>query len=199
LARALNAFAIAEQRFRAAKGGSKPRGEIEMRKILLIAALSLATAGCGAGGAKTAAEGAVTQFHQMLDAGRYHDIYAGTSPEFRNATSETQLNALLQNIHDQLGTVGQANEQGWHYNYNNGVTQVDLTYNTSFASGTATESFVYRIDNGRPSLLNYSIHSNAAGGAGSGNTSGGSSDSGDKAGDAPAAGGGDSGGDSGGK
>jgi hypothetical protein len=168
-----------------------------MRKSLLIAALCLTTAGCGAGGAKTAAEGAVAQFHQMLDAGRYHDIYAGTSPEFKNATSESQLNALLQNIHDQLGTVGQAQEQAWHYNYNNGVTQVDLSYNTSFASGTATESFVYRIDNGRPALVNYSIHSNAAGGAGSGNTSGGGG-SGDKSDDA-GGGGANSGGDSGGK
>jgi hypothetical protein len=199
MAAMLNAFAIAEWPVGAAKGDIEAKGDAEMRKILLIAALSLTTAGCGAGGAKSAAEGAVTQFHQMLDAGRYHDIYAGTSPEFKNATSEAQLNALLQNIHDQLGTVGQAQEQSWHYNYNNGVTQVDLSYNTRFASGTATESFVYRIDNGRPALVNYSIHSNAAGAAGSGNTSGGDGGSGDKTGDAPAGGGGDSGGNSGGK
>lgn len=153
-----------------------------MRKILLIAALGLATAGCGAGGAKAGAEAAVTQFHQMLDAGRYHDIYAATAPEFRNVTNEEQLSGLLQTIHDRLGAVGQAREQGWHYNYNNGVTQVDLTYNTTFASGTGTETFIYRINNNVPALLSYDIHSDALRGGGTANS-----------------GGNDSGGDSGGK
>lgn len=182
---ALNAFAIAERVFLAAQGEVKAKGDADMRKILLIAALSLTTVGCGAGGAKAGAEAAVTQFHQLLDAARYHDIYAGTAPEFRNVTTEDQLTQLMQTIHDRLGAVGQANEQGWHYNYNNGVTRVDLTYNTSFASGTGTETFVYRIDNGRPSLLSYDIHSDALRGGATTNSGG--------------EGSGDSGGDSGGK
>lgn len=152
-----------------------------MRKILLIAALGLMTAGCGAGGAKAGAEAAVAQFHQMLDAGRYHDIYAGTAPEFRNVTTEDQLTQLMQTVHERLGTVGQANEQSWHYDYTNGVTRVDLTYNTTFASGTGTETFVYRINNNVPALLSYDIHSEALRGGAANN------------------GGGSSGGDSGGK
>jgi hypothetical protein len=148
----------------------------------LIAALCLTSAGCGAGGAKAGAEAAVTQFHQLLDAGRYHDIYAGTAAEFRNVTSEEQLTQLMQTIHDRLGAVGQASEQGWHYNYNNGVTRVDLTYNTTFASGTATEAFVYRVDNGRPALLSYDIHSEALRGGATNNGGGdtGGSDTGGK-------------------
>ena len=132
-----------------------------MRKSLLIAALCLAAAGCAAPGAKAAAENAVTRFHQLLDAGRFHDIYQATAPEFRNVTSEEQLNGLLQTVHDRLGAVRQARQQNWHYDYTNGVTRVDLSYETSFASGTGVETFAWRINNGVPTLLSYDLRSDA--------------------------------------
>ena len=135
-----------------------------MRRTLLgtaALAAALALGGCSMGRDTAAAEAAVAQFHQMLDAGRYHDIYQATANEFRGATSEDQLTGVLQTVHERLGAVRSANREGWHVNYQNGTTTVELNYNTNFASAPATERFVYTINNGAAALVRYDINSDA--------------------------------------
>lgn len=132
-----------------------------MKKLVLGIAALAATGGCTAGQDTALAEAAVAQFHQMLDAQRYHEIYQGTAGEFRNATSEDQLTGVLQTVHDRLGAVRQATRSGWHVNYSNGITRVELNYNTSFASAPGTERFVYTIANGAAALVSYNVNSDA--------------------------------------
>lgn len=132
-----------------------------MRKTILAPATALALAGCSAGAEKTAAEAAVTQFHQMLDGARYGDIYAATSPDFRQATSEAQFTDLLQRVHA-LGAVRGASETGWQVNYNTSGHMVTLHYTTQFASGQAREDFIYRVNGSTANLVNYTVNSDAA-------------------------------------
>jgi len=133
-----------------------------MRKTILAAAAALSLAGCSAGADKTAAEAAVTQFHQMLDGARYSDIYAATAPDFRQATSEQQFTALLQQVHERLGAVRNASRTGWQVNYNTSGHMVTLNYTTQFASGQAREDFVYRVTGATANLVNYRVNSDAA-------------------------------------
>jgi hypothetical protein len=132
-----------------------------MKKMIFAVAAASAMTGCNAGRDTAVAEAEVARFHQMLDAGQYHEIYQATGSEFRNATSEEQLTGILAMVHDRLGRVQQATREGWHFNTTNGTTRVQLNYNTRFATAPGTEQFVYTINNGAASLVSYDVHSDA--------------------------------------
>ena len=137
-----------------------------MKKIMPIMAAALAVAGCSATRDKAAAEAGVVQFHQMLDAGRFHDIYAGAAPEFRRTGSEQEELGVLQMIHERLGAFRSSQQSGWRVNYGTGGNVVNLTYASQFASGAGTEDFVFRIEGNAPHLVGYHVHSLALTGAG---------------------------------
>jgi opacity protein-like surface antigen len=133
-----------------------------MRKLIMAAAALLAIAGCAG---KRSAEEAVAQFHQMLDAGRYQEIYQNSDPELKRITSEEQLTALLTQVHERLGAVRSSSQSGFNLNTNNGISRVELTYNTEFTGGRATENFNYRVEGTQARLVGYHINSNDLAGA----------------------------------
>ena len=95
----------------------------------------------------------------MLDAGRYHDIYAGAANEFRQSGSEQAATRFLAMVHDRLGPVRRADQRGWRVNFATGGNVVSLSYSTQFASGRGTEDFVFRVRGGSPVLVGYHINS----------------------------------------
>lgn len=127
-----------------------------MRKAMIAAAALIAVAGCAG---KRSAEQAVEQFHQMVDAGRYQEIYRNSDPELKRITSEEQMTAVLSQIHERLGAVRSSQQSSFNINANNGVSRVQLTYNTEFAAGRATENFNYRVEGGQARLAGYHINS----------------------------------------
>jgi len=154
------------------------KGAIMTRKLFGMAALA-ALGACSMSQDTATAEAAVARFHQMLDAGQFHEIYAATDSAFRSATPEAELTQVLQVVHDRLGAVREANRQGWHVNYSNGVTSVELNYNTTFVTAPGTEHFVYRINNGAATLVRYDVNSDALRTAGAtADTEGGQGDTG---------------------
>ena len=54
-----------------------------MRNLAMIAAAGLALSACSVSQDKASAEAGVVHFHEMLDAGRYRDIFAGGEPELQ--------------------------------------------------------------------------------------------------------------------
>jgi len=140
-----------------------------MHKGLFTAgALALASTGCSAGGDRTLAEGAVAQFRQMRDAGRYAEIYQGSAQEIKSTVSEAQLVQTLGNTHIHYGNFRSANQTNWHWNSSNGNVLVTLAYDTQYERGRGDERFVYRIENGAARLAGY--HINAPGPAPPGNS-----------------------------
>jgi len=133
-----------------------------MRRLIMAAAALVAVAGCAS---KRSAEEAVAQFHQMVDAGRYQEIYRNSDPELKRITSEEQMTALLSQVHDRLGAVRSSRQSSFNLNANNGISRVELTYNTEFVSGTAAENFNYRVEGGQARLAGYHINSSALAGA----------------------------------
>jgi hypothetical protein len=130
-----------------------------MGKAIWFVAAALAVGGCSFSQAKGAAEAGAVQFHQMLDAGRFHDIYAGTSDDFRRVTTEAEFSRLLQMVHDRLGAVRETSESDWRVNFSGGNDMVVLHYATQFASGRGSEEFVYRVSGDSAQLAGYHISS----------------------------------------
>ena len=132
-----------------------------MRSLVPIMAAMLALAGCSVSQDKAAGEAAVEQFHQLLDAGRFHDIYAGSEPEFRQTGSEQAETAELQRIHDRLGGFRSSRETSWRVNFNPAGNIVTLDYESQFASGPGTENFVFRVRGNAARLAGYHVNSPA--------------------------------------
>jgi len=132
-----------------------------MRKIVPIMAAALAAGGCSAGADRAKAEAAVQQFHEMVAAERYREIYVGAADEFRRSASEEEGINFLRMIHDRLGAVRSTSSTGWRVNYTPGGSTVTLTYNTQFASGAGTEDFVFRTGGANAQLVGYHVNSPA--------------------------------------
>jgi HAMP domain-containing protein len=126
--------------------------------LLLLVGLS----GCGAMmRGKEQAERAVAEFRRQVDQGRFQDIYNASGPELKQTATEGEFTRMLGMVRDRLGAVRSTEEQGWNVNVANGGTVVNLTYQTQFAAGPATEQFIYRIEGERAVLIGYHVNSNA--------------------------------------
>jgi hypothetical protein len=130
-----------------------------MRKSIGIIATALTVTGCSFGQAKDVSETAVVEFHQMLDAGRYHEIYAASSDDLRRMATEEEFSQALQRIHDRLGGVRQSTESDWRVDFSNGNDVVQIHYDTQFASGRGDEEFIYQVSGGAAHLAGYHVRS----------------------------------------
>ena len=137
-------------------------------RALAVALLAAATA-CNplafwgdATAKRGAAETATDRFHLKLDLGQFDSIYQAVDPEFRNATSEKDANALWRMVQRRFGSLQSDSLVTWNVSVttNNG-TIVRLVYYTTFSKDEGTEIFTWRIHNGKPALLGYNINSPA--------------------------------------
>jgi hypothetical protein len=132
---------------------------MQKRAILgFIIALVTITASCSMGKSKEAGEAAVTQFHNQFNAGQYKEIYDQADEAFRKAAAETEVLALFEAVRKKLGTIRQANANGWHV-FMGEATTVTLQYDTEFTEGKATEQFVFVVSGDKAALVNYTINS----------------------------------------
>jgi len=136
-----------------------------IRRISLTVAFLLAVAGgaaCAGFAAKGDAETGVASFHGMLDAERYAEIYGATDDRFKNVTAEGQFTEILQAVHRKLGAVVSTTQTGFYSRDQAGInagSYISLTYKTEFAQGPATESFNWRVVDGKVYLAGYNIQS----------------------------------------
>ena len=122
----------------------------------------LAVVSCAGFAAKGEAEAGVATFHQMLDAERYGDIYEATDDLFKGATTSATFTEVLQAVHKKLGEVRTASQTGFYSRDQAGTnagSYLSLTYDTEFAAGHATESFNWRVTDGKVRLAGYNINS----------------------------------------
>ena len=131
-----------------------------LRLSLCLGASMLMTA-CGVQKDLVSTDGAVSHFHQLLDAQDYGAIYAQTNQQFRDATKQDEFTAILAAVHRKLGHVGVATRQGFNINYDLAGAQIRVNYSTKFAEGDAQEEFVWRKSGETLALSSYNINSNA--------------------------------------
>ena len=108
---------------------------------------------------KATGEKAVGKFHDQLNSGQFHEIYAHTDEGFRKATSEPETIAYLEAVHRKLGVERNAKQVGWRVFATTGGTQVSLVYETDFDDGKATEQFVFLVNGDEARLFKYNIQS----------------------------------------
>ena len=126
-----------------------------IRALIFLAILISAVSGCSVSSDTTAAEQAVSKFHEQLDAGRFDEIYAGSSADLKKITSQQIMAALLADLHRRLGTTKSSKEQTWHVNFNSSGNLVTLKYKTVYAASEVDEEFAYRMQDNVPSLAGY--------------------------------------------
>ncbi len=109
---------------------------------------------------RDAAEKATERFHLKLDLNQFDSIYQEADVEFRNAGSEKDADGLWRMIQRKFGSLQSDTLLNWNVNFTtNHGTLVRLVYRTTFSKDSATESFTWRIRDGKPALLNYNINS----------------------------------------
>ncbi|TDU72954.1 uncharacterized protein DUF3887 [Prosthecobacter fusiformis] len=132
--------------------------------IISVAATLLASIlliGCNPIKSTAEAEKAAVEFHGLFDSQDYEKIYDTSHPDLKAAQSKQELVAFIKAVREKLGTVKSSDRKGWKANSYNLKTTVVLSYATVFEHGQGTETFTYRIEDGKASLLGWHINSNA--------------------------------------
>jgi hypothetical protein len=130
------------------------------RAFIFLLALLLTLTGCSPVTNTAAAEQAVPQFHQLLDAGRFSDIYEGSSEDLKKVASKQDFLVLLEVVRRKLGNTKSSELQSLNISYKTSGTFVTLVYKTNFAEGEASERFVFRMRDKAALLAGYYINSN---------------------------------------
>jgi lysophospholipid acyltransferase (LPLAT)-like uncharacterized protein len=104
-------------------------------------------------------DAAVKRFHEQLNAGEAGAIWDGAHDSFRQAVSRERNGELMAAILRKLGKVTGSTGNGWQLNSHNLTTTVRLQQSTTFERGSATESFVFRMEGGKAVLVGYNIQS----------------------------------------
>ena len=123
---------------------------------LPIAAISVTLGACSMLDDKSAVEEQVAAFHHGYDAQQFDALYEGASPVLKKITPKAQFVDFLTEVHRRLGPVKSANQTSWNVNYDGAGSQATLIYRTTYAHGTATETFQYETGK-NPRLEGYFI------------------------------------------
>ena len=132
-----------------------------MVRALLVIFVGLVLGGCSAGEKIAAARSEAARFHSLLNAGKYGEIYAGSSPELKAAETQEHFVTYLTAVHRKLGAAGESSQRSFDVNVAPDGTQVALNYRTRFAKGDAAETFVFSSNDNATKLVRYSIDSEA--------------------------------------
>ena len=127
--------------------------------ITIVVLLATTLSGCNGTEAKGAAERQVEAFHSHLNEGQYDAIYAQADDTFRSAGSKADTIAFIAAVHRKLGNAKSAAEQGYFVNLSTGGTIVNLTFQTQFDQGSATERFSFKVNGNDARLAGYRIES----------------------------------------
>lgn len=101
----------------------------------------------------------VTRFREQMKARQFEAIFDGAHPEFQKLAPKEKVLALFSAVDRKLGALKEATEVNWNSRTNKGVTNVALVFRSQYEGGEATETFTYRISDGRAQLLGYNISS----------------------------------------
>lgn len=124
--------------------------------LLLIVAAVL---GCSMFKDSKAAGPAVEKFHQQFNDEQFKQIYAESGERMKAAATEAELTELLSAIHEKLGDIRESKQTSWHVNSNPTASEVTLVYDTAFAKGKGTETFIITVIGDKALIEGYNINS----------------------------------------
>ena len=127
-----------------------------MRKAWL-ACLALALTSCQAAEDTDAAQEGVEAFHRDYDARRFAAVFEKSGAELKKITPRVQFLDFMTAVRSRLGEVQSTKQTGWNVNYDTEGGQITLTYQTVFANGEGTETFIYDTAS-PPRLIGYNVN-----------------------------------------
>ncbi|QIF04933.1 hypothetical protein [Roseimicrobium sp. ORNL1] len=108
---------------------------------------------------KGLADTAIVDFHKKFNEQKFKDIYAGSHADLKAAAKEEEFLNLLDAVHRKLGKQVKSTDATWRVNSFNFKTNVMVAQNTEFERGKGTETFTYRVSDGKAILVSYYINS----------------------------------------
>jgi hypothetical protein len=102
---------------------------------------------------------AVATFREAAQRGAFSEIYAGASPELRNAMTEDRFLRLMQTVNKKLGGYVGSELKEHSIDRQPSRSLVTLAYVTRFRQWPAAEIFVFKVIEGRATLVGYDIRS----------------------------------------
>ena len=132
-----------------------------MRKTLAALACLGLLAACSPANDLPQGEAGITTFHQKLNAQDYNGIYDGASPDFRATTSRADFQRFMAAIHRKLGAFQSGSSAGWNDSMLTSGHMLTINYAAKYDQGSAEESFVYRLADGKAVLAGYHVNSTA--------------------------------------
>ncbi len=123
-----------------------------------VLAASLVLGSCSMMDDKGAAEEHVTEFHHAYDARSFDRMWDDASPKLHQITPKPQFVEFMGSVHDAMGAVKSTSQSSWNVNYDTDGSAVTLVYQTTFANGSATETFIYE-PGADGKLMGYQINS----------------------------------------
>jgi len=106
------------------------------------------------------ANSAVRHFHQELNDNQYEQIYLEASEGFSEEGKHVELVKFLEAIHTKLGNAGAERLLNATVNAGTDGTFVTTEYDTTFAGGSAIETFTWIKKRGALKLYGYNVQSN---------------------------------------
>jgi hypothetical protein len=101
----------------------------------------------------------VANFHQKLNQGQFHELYAAAAPEFQKASSEKDITELFNAIHTKLGNTVSSDRTNIFVNATTSGNFVRCSYDTTFDHGKGQETFNWLLANDHLTLVGYNIES----------------------------------------
>jgi len=144
--------------------GTRPKSQLWKWSLALTAiVLGFLMWQCGSAlrQGRVLADPAVEDFHRQLNAGQYEKIYLDADESFTGEGKHDELVKFLEAVHTKLGNAGATNQANMLVNATTSGTFIVVHYNTTFARGSAVETFTFKKSNGFLKLQGYHIESNA--------------------------------------
>jgi hypothetical protein len=103
------------------------------------------------------AEAQITQFRVLLAAENYQQIYAEVDDGFRSTATLEVMSKVFSVVPRKLGKFLHAERSSWNVRYDLKGQFVTLVYAAQYEKGKATETYVYRISDGKARLYSYNV------------------------------------------
>ena len=119
---------------------------------------------CAAPQDLTVAEEGVGRFHEQFSSGQFAAIYAEADPALQEG-GEAEFAEVMRRLREQYGDVRSSELTASKWQIGNVLledkpfsgTFVIMAYRTEFSSGPATETFTWRMTDGRAVLMGYVV------------------------------------------
>jgi len=132
-----------------------------IRSLLSVVLFFSMLASCSVGKDAAAIDSEVSRIHGLFEAGKLHDVYSGSDPELKNATSEKDFVDLLTAVSGKLGGLQTSKRTNLQVNYVPTGKFVSATFESKFSNGMATEQFRFKLTGADYKMVGYNIESNA--------------------------------------